>query len=77
MGSSTIAILIAFACYLALMVAIGVICMKKTGSASDYFLGGRGLSGPVAALSAQASTHWVRVRHGSPLVWDLVRSPTG
>lgn len=55
MDSSTVAILIAFACYLALMIIIGVVCMKKTGSASDYFLGGRGLSGPVAALSAQAS----------------------
>ena len=30
-------------------------CMKKTTGADDYFLGGRGLSGPVAALSAQAS----------------------
>ena len=29
--------------------------MKNTTGADDYFLGGRGLSGPVAALSAQAS----------------------
>ena len=55
MNSSTVAILIAFACYLLLMIVIGVIYMKKTGSASDYFLGGRGLTGPIAALSAQAS----------------------
>ena len=41
MDSSTVATLIAFACYLALMIIIGVVCMKKTGSASDYFLGGR------------------------------------
>ena len=55
MNSSTVAILIAFACYLLLMIVIGVVCMRKTGSASDYFLGGRGLTGPIAALSAQAS----------------------
>ena len=29
MDSSTVAILIAFACYLALMILIGVACMKK------------------------------------------------
>ena len=28
---------------------------EKNNRADDYFLGGRGLSGPVAALSAQAS----------------------
>lgn len=55
MNSSTVAILIAFACYLLLMIVIGVLCMRKTDSASDYFLGGRGLTGPIAALSAQAS----------------------
>lgn len=55
MSGSTIAILIAFAAYLCLMIAIGIISMKKTKGADDYFLGGRGLSGPVAALSAQAS----------------------
>lgn len=52
---TTIAILIAFAAYLLFMVFIGVWSMKKTTGADDYFLGGRGLSGPVAALSAQAS----------------------
>ncbi len=55
MLGSTIAILIAFAAYLCLMIAIGIVSMKKTRGADDYFLGGRGLSGPVAALSAQAS----------------------
>ncbi|MDO4976181.1 MAG: sodium/proline symporter PutP [Eubacteriales bacterium] len=55
MSSTTVAILIAFVCYLALMIGIGVWSMKQTSDASDYFLGGRGLSGPVAALSAQAS----------------------
>lgn len=52
---TTIAILIAFAAYLLFMIFIGVWSMKKTTGADDYFLGGRGLSGPVAALSAQAS----------------------
>lgn len=53
--NATIAILIAFVCYLGLMIGIGIWSMRKTTDASDYFLGGRGLSGPVAALSAQAS----------------------
>ena len=52
--STTTAILCAFGVYLLLMIGIGVWCMKKTTGADDYFLGGRGLSGPVAALSAQA-----------------------
>ena len=55
MSGTTIAILIAFAAYLLFMIFIGVWSMKKTTGADDYFLGGRGLSGPVAALSAQAS----------------------
>ncbi|SHJ40614.1 sodium/proline symporter PutP [Hespellia stercorisuis] len=50
-----VAILIAFVCYLTLMIVIGGIYMKRTSSTEDYFLGGRGLSGWVAALSAQAS----------------------
>ena len=55
MTGTTIAILIAFGAYLLLMVGIGVWSMKRTTGADDYFLGGRGLSGPVAAMSAQAS----------------------
>ncbi len=55
MSGSTFAILIAFVCYLSLMIVIGIISMKKTKSTEDYFLGGRGLGGWVAALSAQAS----------------------
>ena len=53
--SSTVWIIIAFACYLLGMLLIGVSYMKKTKSSEDFFLGGRGLSGWVAALSAQAS----------------------
>ncbi len=55
MSGSTIAILIAFVCYLLLMIFIGIFSMKKTKNTEDYFLGGRGLNGWVAALSAQAS----------------------
>lgn len=55
MSASSIAILIAFACYLILMIVIGIISMKKTNSTEDYFLGGRNLNGWFAALSAQAS----------------------
>lgn len=55
MSLSTIAVLVAFAAYLVFMIVIGVWCMKRTTGADDYFLGGRELSGPVAALSAQAS----------------------
>ncbi|MDD2978625.1 MAG: sodium/proline symporter PutP [Hespellia sp.] len=54
-NSDIIAILIAFVCYLMLMIVIGGIYMKKTSNTEDYFLGGRGLSGWVAAMSAQAS----------------------
>lgn len=55
LSTSTIAVLVAFALYLCIMVGIGIWSMKKTSSTEDYFLGGRGLSGWVAALSAQAS----------------------
>lgn len=55
MSGSTIAILIAFACYMLMMIIIGIMSMKKTNNTEDYFLGGRGLNSWVAALSAQAS----------------------
>ena len=48
-------ILIAFIAYMGIMIVIGAKSMKKTNSSEDYFLGGRGLGGWVAALSAQAS----------------------
>lgn len=53
--TSTIAVLIAFVLYLVILIGIGVWSMKRTSSTEDYFLGGRGLGGWVAALSAQAS----------------------
>lgn len=55
MSENAIAILIAFILYLAMMLMVGVITMKKTNSSEDYFIGGRGLNSWVAALSAQAS----------------------
>ena len=55
MSGTTLAILLAFAAYLCIMIGIGFWSMKRTKGADDYFLGGRGLTGPVAALSAQAS----------------------
>lgn len=55
MNSSTIWVFAAFIIYLAFMVFIGYLYMKQTGNADDFFLGGRGISGLVAAFSAQAS----------------------
>ncbi len=55
MNTNVVWILVAFVAYLAMMLVIGAFYMKKNKSADDYFLGGRGLSGWVAALSAQAS----------------------
>jgi len=52
---TTVAIICAFVFYLLIMVVVGFYTGKKTQDAGDYFLGGRQLSGPVAALSAQAS----------------------
>ena len=48
-------IMLAFAIYLSGMIIIGAIYAKGNNSSEDYFLGGRSLSGFVAALSAQAS----------------------
>ncbi|MDR2589045.1 MAG: sodium/proline symporter PutP [Spirochaetales bacterium] len=48
-------IVTAFALYALVMVSIGALFFNKTGSLSDYFLGGRKLNSWVAALSAQAS----------------------
>ena len=55
MNSDLIWILVAFAVYMVVMLLIGAYYMKNTNDSEDYFLGGRGLSGWVAALSAQAS----------------------
>lgn len=55
MSGTTVAVLLSFVAYLCLMIGIGIWFSNKTKGADDYFLGGRKLSGPVAALSAQAS----------------------
>ena len=76
-NTDTIVILIAFAAYLMLMIVIGAIYMKNTNNSEDYFLGGRGLSGWVAALSAQASdngTSGNRVCTGNRAVLDRDRT---
>ena len=54
-GSTLTWVLIAFGVYLAGMIAIGAVYMKRNSNSEDYFLGGRNLNGFVAALSAQAS----------------------
>jgi sodium/proline symporter len=46
---------VAFVIYALAMIGIGASFAKKSGSLSDYFLGGRKLNPWVAALSAQAS----------------------
>ena len=53
--TTTVSILIAFGIYLLGMIGIGIWSMRQTKGADDFFLGGRGLSAPVAAMSAQAS----------------------
>ena len=55
MNITTLSIILAFIVYILVMVGIGAYYMKRTKNTEDYFLGGRGLSGKVAALSAQAS----------------------
>lgn len=54
---SQVGIIIAIAAYLALMICIGYYFNKKggSGSASEFYLGGRKLGPLVAAMSAEAS----------------------
>ena len=55
MSGNDVWTIIAFGCYLLVMMGIGLFYYKKTKNSEDYFLGGRSLGGWVAALSAQAS----------------------
>ncbi len=48
-------ILIAFLCYFAAMLGVGIYFFNKSLNITDYFLGGRKLGSWVTALSAQAS----------------------
>ena len=59
---------VAFVVYFVLVIGIGVyfFVKSKTGGEKDYFLGGRGMSGPVAALSAGASDMSAWVLMGLP-----------
>src|SRR5260221_9123448 len=47
--------LLAFICYLTVVVVIALVAYRITKNLSDFVLGGRQLGGPVAALSAGAS----------------------
>lgn len=47
--------LLAFVAYLTVVVTIAIVAYRVTKTSSDFFLGGRQLGGPVAALSAGAS----------------------
>ncbi|MBR7155958.1 MAG: sodium/proline symporter PutP [Lentisphaeria bacterium] len=47
--------LFAFVGYMIIMVVIGAVCSKKSGTLDDYLLGGRGVGSWVTAFSAQAS----------------------
>ena len=55
MTLSSIAILIAFVLYLALMILVGLRNAKGNNSTADFFLGGRKVGPFVTALSAEAS----------------------
>ena len=56
MDSNTIQYLIAMSCYMAIVIAIGVIYAKRANKNSEeYFLGGRSLGPWVTAMSAEAS----------------------
>lgn len=52
---SNIAIILAFACYLLLMMFIGLYYYRRTHNMSDYILGGRKLGPWVTSMSAEAS----------------------
>ena len=79
LSGTTVIILIAFVFYLAMMIVIGAVYMKKTSSSEDYFLGGRGLNGWVAALSASDMSGWLLMglpgaiySFGSGQIWIAV-----
>ena len=55
LSTDDLSIALTFACYLALMLGIGVFAYRRTADLSDFVLGGRRLGSWVAALSASAS----------------------
>ena len=70
MNGSTTMEVIAFACYLVLVLAVGIFFFmkgrKEQGGDKAYFLGGRNMNGWVAALSAGASDMSAWVLMGLP-----------
>ena len=70
MTSSSIQEMVAFICYLALVLGVGIFFFLKgrqtAGGDKDYFLGGRNMNGWVAALSAGASDMSAWVLMGLP-----------
>ena len=55
MNTESIWILLTIIAYLGIVLAIGIYYAKKNESASDFYLGGRGLGPLVTAMSAEAS----------------------
>ncbi|MDR2078394.1 MAG: sodium:proline symporter, partial [Treponema sp.] len=49
------AVILAFICYMGILILIGVFFFGKVTSLTDYFIGGRRLNAWIAALSAYAS----------------------
>ncbi len=66
MTLQTIAMIIAFVLYLALMVFVGLRNARDNNSAADFFLGGRKVGPWVTALSAEASDSSAWVLMGLP-----------
>lgn len=59
----TTVVLVTLCVYVVALLALGVLAQRRTASESDFLLGGRGLSGFVAGISASAS---------SSSVWTLL-----
>ncbi len=55
MTTSKICMIAAIVAYLAVMLAIGVVCSRRNRDAGDFYLGGRKLGPLVTAMSAEAS----------------------
>lgn len=56
MTATELAILVTLLVYKIALIAIGILCRRRTHDASDYYLGGRKLGPVVAAVSASASS---------------------
>ena len=55
MSTTTICLIVAIMAYLVMMILIGIIYSKGNDDTGDFYLGGRGLSPLVTAMSAEAS----------------------